>query len=131
MLGSCASHTLPGDETLAAPWTAQGVGSWGLLAVGAPRLGVGTRLVAHCEDYLRQAMLEKASIEYFCIEDHPSSQRLRTWYEQRLGYSEFKAKSSGQSYRGNEVKGEVVFRHACKELDIDAALANELGHGKP
>lgn len=117
IVGTCAA-------TLSAPWTGVGVGSWGLLAVGEPRGGVGRRLVEHCEQYLKLAMLPESSIEYFCIEGHASSERLRAWYE-RLGYVEFKANPSGQSYRGNEVKGEVFFRHASKPLDIAAALAKE------
>jgi hypothetical protein len=44
---------------------------------------------------------------------------------ERLGYVQFKAKPSGQSYRGNEVQGEVFFRHASKPLDIGAALKKE------
>ena len=44
IIGTCSA-------TLAAPWTGVGVGSWGLLAVGTPRGGVGRRLVEHCEEY--------------------------------------------------------------------------------
>ena len=113
---------LAGAATLAAPWTGVGVGSWGLLAVGAPRGGVGKALVAHCEQYLRLAMLEKASIEYFCIAGHPSSERLKAWYETKLGYAFTRESTSGKSYRGNEVDGEVFFRHASKPLDISEYL---------
>ena len=64
---------------------------------------------------------------YFCIEGHPSSTRLREWYETRLDYHCFKAKETGQSYRGNEVKGNVFFRHCDKKLDITADLHSEFG----
>ena len=70
-------------------------------------------------------MMEAASIEYFCIASHPSSERLREWYESRLGYTCFKANDNGQSYRGNEVKGQVFFRHASKPLNITANLQCE------
>lgn len=119
IVGTCSA-------TLAAPWTGEGVGSWGLLAVSTPRGGVGRRLVEHCESYLRLAMLKSAEIEYFCIAGHPSSERLREWYETRLGYTCFKARENGHSYRGNEVKGQVFFRHARKPLDIADDLQAEL-----
>ena len=119
-IGTCSA-------TLAAPWTGIGVGSWGLLAVGTPRGGAGRILVERCEQYLRLAMLEKVSIEYFCIAEQPSSERLCGWYEGRLGYKCFAAKETGQSYRGNLVKGQVFFRHASKALDVTAALQKEAG----
>jgi hypothetical protein len=91
---------------------------------------VGRRLVEHCEEYLRAALLEKASIEYFCIAGHASSERLRQWYEARLGYTCFKAKETGQSYRGNEVNGSVFFRHASKSLDVSAGRRDETNSSK-
>jgi len=118
IIGTCAA-------TLAAPWCPLGVGSWGLLAVKTPKSGVGRRLVEHCEQYLRTAMLEGIRIEYFFISGHPSSESLRQWYEDRLKYVCFKAPSTGRSYRGNEVRGEVRFRHCDKDLNIAGDLDKE------
>lgn len=111
IVGTCAA-------TLAAPWCPSGVGSWGLLAVSTPQLGVGRVLVEHCEDYIRTAMLGRIRIEYFYIAGLPSSESLRKWYEERQNYVCFKADPSGRSYRGNLVKGEVSFRHCEKAVDI-------------
>lgn len=111
ILGTCAA-------TLAAPWCPSGVGSWGLLAVSAPRAGVGRALVEHCEEYIKIAMLDRIRIEYFFIAGLPSSESLRKWYEERLDYVCFKAPSTGRSYRGNEVRGEVEFRHCEKAVEI-------------
>lgn len=118
IIGTCAA-------TLAAPWCPAGVGSWGLLAVSTPKLGVGGALVEHCEQYIRTAMLERVSIEYFFIEGLLSSEALRKWYEERLNYACFKASSTGRSYRGNEVCGEVAFRHCMKTLDLSDAFQRE------
>lgn len=118
IVGTCAA-------TLAAPWCPLGVGSWGLLAVSTPRSGVGRVLVERCEQYVRLAMLESISIEYFCITGLPSSEALRTWYEDRLGYQCFKSSSTGSSYRGNEVRGDVAFRHCKKDLDLSKDLESE------
>merc|ERR1711924_486433 len=95
------------------------------MGVGRPRLGVGGTLVAHCERYLQLAVLPKVKIEYFYIKGHESSEQLRTWYEQRLGYKCFSARYTGRSYRGNEVAGEVYFRHAEKALDTTVLLSGE------
>lgn len=118
IVGTCAA-------TLSAPWCPPGVGSWGLLAVATPRSGVGRALVEHCEQYIRTAMLEGIGIEYFFVAGLPSSDALRKWYEDRLGYQCFKAPSTGKSYRGNEVRGEVAFRHCKKGLDLSKDLESE------
>jgi len=123
IIGTCAA-------TLSAPWCPSGVGSWGLLAVATPKLGVARALVHHCEEYLRIAMLERVQIEYFHVSGHPSSDSLRKWYEERLGYVCFKANSTGRSYRGNEVKGDVSFRHCEKPLDISSQLQLEKTYKK-
>merc|ERR1712228_67788 len=73
----------------------------------------------HCERYLALAMLDRIRIEYFFISGLPSSEALRKWYEDRLGYQNFSAESTGRSYRGNEVRGEVSFRH-CEKCIVPA-----------
>jgi len=118
IVGTCAA-------TLAAPWCPSGCGSWGLLAVSTPKLGVGRALVEHCEQYIKIAMLERVRIEYFFIAGLASSETLRTWYEERLHYSCFKAPSTGRSYRGNEVRGEVAFRHCEKNVDLSDEFQKE------
>lgn len=123
IVGTCAA-------TLSAPWCPLGVGSWGLLAVSTPKSGIGRALVEHCEQYIRVAMLERIRIEYFCITSLPSSETLRKWYEERLGYKCFQATSTGQSYRGNEVRGEVAFRHCDKQINLSEELEQE-NQGNP
>mmetsp|Transcript_104542 Transcript_104542/g.164981 ORF Transcript_104542/g.164981 Transcript_104542/m.164981 type:complete len:305 (+) Transcript_104542:32-946(+) len=123
IVGTCAA-------TLSAPWCPSGAGSWGLLAVSQARMGIGQALVRHCEQYIRLAMLERIRIEYFYIANLPSSEILRKWYEDRLGYECFKAHPMGRSYRGNEVKGEVIFRHCDLFLreseDVDPNIHDNL-----
>lgn len=123
IVGTCAA-------TLAAPWCPSGVGSWGLLAVSEPRQGIGRALVEHCERYIKLAMLGHVRIEYFNVAGVPSSDALREWYEERLGYVCFQADPTGRSYRGNEVRGEVSFRHCEKQLHVPEDVFNERVEGR-
>jgi len=80
-LVGCASSTFsPG-------WTPDGCGHWGLLAVDPAHQGSGaaTALVLAAERRLA-TVSEFIQIEYSHSEGDPFSQRLQTWYEDRLGF---------------------------------------------
>ena len=69
------------------PSTQEGCGHWGLLAVEPSALGTGvaSALVAAAEARLAGAC-DQIQIEYEYTAEHAPSQRLRDWYEGRLGF---------------------------------------------
>lgn len=81
ILGVCSS-------TLHVPWCGPGVGHWGLLAVNpeSQGMGVASALVAAAEQRLAQAGLSKVQLEYRYQRGDPQSERLITWYEDKLKY---------------------------------------------
>lgn len=124
--------------TLVAPWQPLGTGSWGLLSVrtGYEGLGVARALVRHAEHYLKVARMRGSGIEYTYLNrssirqddaDHnggaiawldtlfASSERLRSWYEDRLGYQCVACHNVG-SFHGMKVKDKVIFRFCYKSF---------------
>jgi GNAT superfamily N-acetyltransferase len=80
LVGACSS-------TLQPPWTEEGCGHWGLMAVDpcAQGTGVASTLVRAAEARVASRQTE-IQIEYEYTHGHAPSQRLMDWYEGKLGY---------------------------------------------
>eukprot|EP00434_Breviolum_minutum_P030322 symbB.v1.2.026821.t1/scaffold2709.1/size72633/4 len=101
-LVGCASSTFsPG-------WTPEGCGHWGLLAVDPSHQnsGVATALVIAAERRLATTSAG-IQIEYQYTEGDSFSQRLRKWYEEKLGFA-------GDQYPLRP--GQTVFRRCRKRI---------------
>mmetsp|Transcript_108906 Transcript_108906/g.306922 ORF Transcript_108906/g.306922 Transcript_108906/m.306922 type:complete len:244 (-) Transcript_108906:209-940(-) len=88
VVGCCSS-------TVRVPWGAGG-GHWGALAVDpdAQRTGVASALVAAAEQRLLERGCTRVQIEYHYCQGDAESERLRGWYEGKLGFS-----GSGSGFR--------------------------------
>lgn len=97
--GTCANRVLhlafSGNElvgccssTIQPPFTCCGCGHWGLMAVApsAQGKGVASALAAAAEQRLAQAGCVLIQIEYEYTGGSEFSERLRQWYEGRLGF---------------------------------------------
>ena len=83
LVGVCSSTIQPG-------WTAKGVGQWGLLAVAPSSLGMGvaSALVRAAEARLLACESVAAiEIEYEYSPGDAYAERLRAWYEGKLGFT--------------------------------------------
>lgn len=103
VVGCCSSTIQP-------PWTCCGCGHWGFLSVhpDVQGAGIASALVLAAEQRLAQAGCIAVQIEYqYCTGDE-LSERLRLWYEGKLG---FKCASGAPS----TVPGHHHFRicHKC------------------
>mmetsp|Transcript_26120 Transcript_26120/g.54858 ORF Transcript_26120/g.54858 Transcript_26120/m.54858 type:complete len:185 (+) Transcript_26120:227-781(+) len=76
------------SSTIQPGFTPYGCGHWGLLAVdkAVQGTGVASALVAAGEQRLRQAGCQRVQIEYEYSHGHAFSDRLRDWYEGKLGF---------------------------------------------
>lgn len=88
VLGCCSS-------TISVPWGAGGA-HWGALAVhpAAQGRGVGSALIAAAEGRLLERGCRRVQIEYHYYPGDPESERLRAWYENKLGFA-----GSGRGWR--------------------------------
>lgn len=102
VVGCCSSTIQP-------PWTSSGCGHWGALAVDpvAQGTGVASALVAAAEQRLAEAGCERVQIEYEYIVGDDHSERLRGWYESKLGFSGGPLPRHGS-----------CFRHLSKKLSV-------------
>lgn len=89
VVGCCSSTVQTG-------WTPHGCGHWGALAVdpSAQGTGVGAALVDAAEERLLAQGCKRVQIEYHYYRGEAESERLKAWYEDRLGFS-----GSGQGWR--------------------------------
>ena len=81
LVGACSSTYQP-------PWTEEGCGHWGLVAVDvdAQGTGVASALVRAAEERLAGAC-EQIQIEYEHTPGEAHSERLYEWYETKLGFT--------------------------------------------
>eukprot|EP00746_Dinoflagellata_sp_MGD_P152597 gnl/MRDRNA2_/MRDRNA2_83774_c1_seq2.p1 gnl/MRDRNA2_/MRDRNA2_83774_c1~~gnl/MRDRNA2_/MRDRNA2_83774_c1_seq2.p1 ORF type:complete len:203 (+),score=9.26 gnl/MRDRNA2_/MRDRNA2_83774_c1_seq2:16-624(+) len=81
LVGCCSSTIQP-------PFTCCGVGHWGFLSVepSAQGTGVATALISAAEQRLAQHGCIAIQIEYQFVVGDELSERLRLWYEGRLGF---------------------------------------------
>eukprot|EP00746_Dinoflagellata_sp_MGD_P135832 gnl/MRDRNA2_/MRDRNA2_69874_c0_seq1.p1 gnl/MRDRNA2_/MRDRNA2_69874_c0~~gnl/MRDRNA2_/MRDRNA2_69874_c0_seq1.p1 ORF type:complete len:243 (+),score=30.13 gnl/MRDRNA2_/MRDRNA2_69874_c0_seq1:137-865(+) len=107
-VGCCSSTTR---------WGGPGHGQWGALAVdpSAQKMGVASALVAAAEHRLLESGCTSVQIEYRYSPGNPHSERLRAWYEDKLGFS-----GSG-----------VGFRFARKSLSKEQHRAIHTRRGQP
>lgn len=114
LVGCCSS-------TIDVPWCAEGCGHWGLLVVHtrAQGGGVGRALVAAAEQRLCDAGLRKVQMEYEYTVGDAHSERLRRWYEGRLG---FRCDSGPPN---SSEAGDTQFRRCRKRLPRRRARPGE------
>jgi ribosomal protein S18 acetylase RimI-like enzyme len=75
------------SSTFQTPWSKEGWGHWGMLAVSteAQGQGIASLLVAAAERRLAEECM-KVQIEYNYRADHAPSAHLEAWYERTLGF---------------------------------------------
>ena len=115
LVGACSSTYQP-------PWCEEGCGHWGLVAV-APEAqggGVASALVRAAELRLAGACGE-GQIEYEYTVGHAYSERLRQWYETKLGFG-----CAAGPPRGPE--GSTQFRKCRKVLSEAACRVGRRRH---
>ena len=115
LVGACSSTYQP-------PWCEEGCGHWGLVAV-APEAqggGVASALVRAAELRLAGACGE-VQIEYEYTVGHAYSERLRQWYETKLGFG-----CAAGPPRGPE--GSTQFRKCRKVLSEAACRVGRRRH---
>mmetsp|Transcript_12567 Transcript_12567/g.28399 ORF Transcript_12567/g.28399 Transcript_12567/m.28399 type:complete len:200 (-) Transcript_12567:87-686(-) len=107
------------SSTYSVPWTQEGCGHWGLLAVSpaAQGCGVASALVEAAETRLLQGGCHAVQIEYEYAPGDAASERLRAWYEGKLGFSSTSSWIVGRLV-GLVIghKGGVQFRRCQKKL---------------
>mmetsp|Transcript_68621 Transcript_68621/g.127995 ORF Transcript_68621/g.127995 Transcript_68621/m.127995 type:complete len:202 (-) Transcript_68621:129-734(-) len=107
------------SSTYSVPWTQEGCGHWGLLAVdpSAQGCGVASALVEAAESRLRQGGCYAVQIEYEYAPGDAASERLRGWYEGKLGFASTSSWVVGR-FIGMVLghKGGVQFRRCQKKL---------------
>lgn len=84
-------------SSLRTPWTEAGVGHWGFLSVD-PKLqgkGYASALVAHAMQRLAWDCTE-VHIEFLHTRKHAYSDRLKDWYETKMGFQVVSAQTAGQ-----------------------------------
>jgi len=103
LVGACSSTYQP-------PWTPDGVGHWGLMSVlpDAQGSGVASALIAAAETRLA-SRCQGIQIEYEYTRGHAFSQRLKDWYEDKLGFRCPRARTRGG--------GDTEWRTCLKPVD--------------
>ena len=134
LVGACSSTYQP-------PWTPEGRGHWGLVAVApeAQGTGVASALVGAAERRLA-AVCETVQIEYQLTHGEAASERLRSLYEGKYGFTCISERRRGGGGGGADEDededendpmpepGETEFRRCVKELEPELRLRARAAH---